>query len=154
MILCLAHFRYELDFDMDILSFWKCIESSIQDITELAPYLPVGKVSEQKQNIFKIKMFSLFTELKLEEVKKNKKFCIAHFHSRIFIRWLEIIQDQMWVPHLVWLWGDLWNFVFSHITLISDLLVTRVKTHQLKLIDLFLQLQEKKKSDKRDNLIT
>lgn len=51
-------------------------------------------------------------------------------------------------------WGDLWNFVFSHITLISDLLVTRVKTHQLKLIDLFLQLQEKKKSDKRDNLIT
>lgn len=41
-------------------------------------------------------------------------------------------------------------FVFSHITLISDLLVTRVKTNQLKLIDLFLQLQEKKKSDKRD----
>lgn len=139
---------------MDIFSFWKCIESSIQDIAELAPYLPVRKVSEQKQNIFKIKMFSLFTELKLEEVKKYKKFCIAHFHSRIFIRWLEIIQDQMWVPHLVWLWGDLWNFVFSHITLISDLLVTRVKTHQLKLIDLFLQLQEKKKSDKRDNLIT
>ena len=85
---------------MDIFSFWKCIESSIQDIAELAPYLPVRKVSEQKQNIFKIKMFSLFTELKLEEVKKNKKFCIAHFHSRIFIRWLEIIQDQLWF-HLV-----------------------------------------------------
>ena len=42
----------------------------------------------------------------------------------------------------------------SYYTLISDSLVTRVKTHQLKLIDLFLQLQEKKKSDKRDNLIT
>lgn len=58
LILCLAHFKYELDFDMDVFSFWKCIESSIQDIAELAPYLPVGKVSEQKQNIFKIKMFS------------------------------------------------------------------------------------------------
>ena len=34
---------------MDIFSFWKCIESSIQDMAELAPYLPVGKVSEQKQ---------------------------------------------------------------------------------------------------------
>lgn len=85
-----------------------------------------------------------------ETWRSKEKQEVTHFLSRIFIRWLEVIQDQMWVPHLVWLWGDLWNFVFSHITLISDLLVTRVKTNQLKLIDLFLQLQEKKKSDKRD----
>ena len=54
-----------------------------------------------KITILEIKREKISDRIKLEEVNKKKKFCITHFHSRIFIRWLEIIQDQMLVPHLV-----------------------------------------------------